>query len=479
MTISSPGIGSGLDVNSIITQLMAIERKPLDALQTKSAAIQTQISEYGKIKSAMSTLRDAALKLTDSTTWGMTLGASSDAASVGVGISGSASVGNYSVQVLALARAQSLASQPFAASTAAPGAGSLHIETGTWGPGQTTFTPGAAPGVDISVEATDTLAQVRDKINAAGAGVTATILTDTSGSRLLLRSSATGVANAFRTSVTDADGNNADALGLSALAYDPSAAAAVMTQAEAASDASAIFNGLAISSASNTLANIVDGVTLTLSRVTTAPIEIAVTQDTEGMKKSVQGFVDAYNALSKLIAGQLKYDATNKTSGPLQGDSAAVGIQRQMRALVGASSAASSVFARLSDVGLELQKDGSLAVDAGKLDAALAKLPEMRKFFANSDLLVPENNGIARQFRAMGDEMLSVDGVITTRSDGLSKRIEMNRDQQASLETRLAQTEQRLRAQYTALDTKLGQLSAISAYVTQQMAMFTNNSSKS
>ncbi len=478
MTISSPGIGSGLDVNSIITQLMAIERQPLVALQSKSAAIQTQISEYGKIKSAMSTLRDAALKLTEKSTWGMTVGSSTDAVSVGVGLTGGASVGNYSVQVLALAKAQSLASGVFADSTVAPGAGTLRIETGSWGTGQTSFTPGATPAVDINVEATDTLAQVRDKINAAGAGVTATILTDASGSRLLMRSSATGAANAFRTSVTDIDGNNGDATGLSALAFDPSSGSAVMTQFEAASDASATFNGLAITSASNTLANIVDGVTLTLSRVTDAPVDISVAQDTDGMKQKVQGFVDAYNALAKLIGGEVKYDATNKTAGPLQGDSAAVGIQRQMRSLVGAVSGASTVFSRLSDIGLEMQKDGTLSVNDSKLDAAFAKLPELQKFLANSDALVPDNNGMARQFRAMGDAMLGIDGVISTRTDGLNQRIETNQDQQDSLQNRLAQTQRRLLAQYTALDARLGQMSALSAYVTQQMAMLTNNNNK-
>ena len=475
-SISSPGIGSGLDVNSIITQLMAIERRPLDMLVAKSSSIQAQISEYGKLKSAMSALRDASLKLSDASTWGASTGTSSDSASVGVIVKSGAAVGRYAVEVQALARAQSLASGVYASSAALPGAGTLRIETGTWGPGQASFTPGATAAVDIAIEATDTLAQVRDKINAAGAGVTATILTDASGSRLMLQSSATGAANAFRTTVTDDDGGDADAAGLSAFAFDPSAGAGVMTQAAAAADAAATFNGLAITSASNTLTDLIDGVTLTLGKVTTAPVEIGVAQDNEALKGDVQAFVDAYNALAKLIGGQVKYDATSKTSGPLQGESAAVGIQRQLRALVGTSSGASSVFTRLSDVGLELQKDGSLAVDAGKLDAALAKLPEMKKFFANDDLLVPANDGIARQFRALGDAMLSVDGVITTRSDGLAKRIEMNEDQQASLEVRLAQTEQRLRAQYTALDTKLGQLSAISAYVSQQMAVFTNSS---
>jgi flagellar hook-associated protein 2 len=476
MTISSPGIGSGLDVNSIVSQLMAIERQPITDLQTKSAKLDTQISEFGKLKSAISTFRDAALKLTKSDTLGMTVGTSSDSASVAVTAQSGAAVGSYSLQVTALAKAQSLASGVFASANAAPGAGTLHIELGAWGTGQTAFTPkSGATAVDIAVTATDTLTQVRDKINAANAGVTALIFTDASGSRLLMRSTATGVANAFRTSVTDADGNNADATGLSALAFDPSASASVMTQTEAAADAAATLNGLPIASPSNTLTNVVDGVTLTLGKLTTGPVDINVVQDNTSLKAAVQSFADAYNALNTLIAGEVKYDPTSKTGGPLQGDSTAVGLQRQLRMMMGSSSGASSVFARLSEVGLELQKDGTVSVNATKLDSALTNLPELKKLLANTDSLVPGNNGIARQFSTMGDALLSIDGVITTRTDGLSKRKDLNQAQQDALDQRATQTEARLRAQYTALDVTIGQMSSLSQYVTQQMAIFTNS----
>lgn len=447
-TISSPGIGSGLDVNSIISQLVAIERQPIDVLKAKSTKIQAQISEYGKLKSAISAFRDAALKLTSNDTWGMTTGSSSDSTAVGVAVKSGAAVGGYSLQVTALAKAQSNASGLFASSAALPGAGTLTLTRG-------------ATAVDITVEATDTLTGVRDKINAANAGVTAIVFTDASGSRLLMRSTATGLANAFTVS------------GGPALLYTPENPA---TMNQAAADAAATLNGLPITSPSNTLANVVDGMTLTLSKVTTGPVEISVVQDNESLKKAVQAFADAYNALNTLIATEVKYDAANKTGGPLQGDSTAVGLQRQMRALLGSSSGASSVFTRLSEVGLETQSNGSLSVSAGKLDTALANLPELKKLFANSDTLVPANDGIARQFRTMGDSLLSVDGAITTRTDGLRRRIELNQDAQERLDLRVAQIEKRLRAQYTALDATLGRMSGLSSYVTQQMAMFTNSS---
>ena len=271
-TISSAGIGSGLDVNSIVTQLMAIEKQPLTALQTKATTIQSTVSEYGKIKSAVSTLRDLAAKLASTTTWGQTVTNSSSTA-VSATTNNSAA-GSYTVEVQALASVQTIATGTAVPATTTPGAGTLHIELGTWGAGQTSFTPKAgATAVDVAVAATDTLADVRDKINAAGAGVTAMIMTDASGSRLLIRSNTSGAANAFRTS------------GIASLAFDPSAGATTMTQSQTAANAAATINGLAVTSASNTLSNIVDGLTLNLSALTTGPVTVNVVTDTDGAEE--------------------------------------------------------------------------------------------------------------------------------------------------------------------------------------------------
>lgn len=463
-TISSPGIGSGLDVNSIISQLLAIERQPIVQLQSKVTKIQSQISEYGKLQSLTSAFRDAAAALTNNETWGRTIGTSSNVAAVAIAVQSGAAAGNYSLQVQSLAAAQSLASGVFTSPDAKPGTGTLHIEIGSWGPGQTTFAPkSGAMAADITIESTDTLAQVRDKINAANAGVTATVLNDGSGARLLMRSTSTGTESAFRLS------------GVAAFDFDPTSGPDGMTQTQAAANAAATIDGLAISSQSNTLANLVDGITLTLGQVTTDPVQITVKQDSEALQAAVQTFADTYNALAALMAGQVKYDADSKTAGPLQGDSGAVGIQRQLRSMMGASSGASSVFGRLSDVGLEMQADGSVTVNTGKLDTALANLPELKKLFANNDIAVPANNGIARQFYTLTDAMLSVDGTLTTRTDALRQRIDSNQSQQDRIQRRVDQTEARLRAQYTALDTTLGRLSSISSYVSQQMAMLNNS----
>ncbi len=463
-TISSPGIGSGLDVNSIVTQLMAIEKQPLNALQTKQTAIQSTISEYGKIQSAVSTLNDLAAKLAGTSVWKQTVSNSSSTA-VSAATNNSAP-GTYSVTVQALASVQTIATgTPVPASTT-PGAGTLHIELGTYGPGQTSFTPKAgATAVDVAIAASDTLADVRDKINAAGAGVTALIMTDASGSRLLIRSNDSGAANAFRTS------------GVASLAFDPSAGVTTMVQSQTAADAQATVNGLAVTSSSNSLSNIVDGLTLNLANVTTDPVTVNVVTDTEALKKTISDFAAAYTAVVKLIATDTKYDAATKKGAILQGDSAAVGIQRQLRTLAGSLSAASTTFGHLSDIGLELQADGSMNVNATKLGNAVGNLAELKKMFANSNLADPTQDGFAKRFRVATDGMLGVDGAVTTRTAGLNAQLQRNEKDQDTWNVRLDQIEQRLRAQYTALDTVMAQLSTQSSYLTQQIAQYNANSS--
>ena len=464
MTISSAGIGSGLDVNSIVTQLMAIEQKPLTALQTKATAIQSTVSEYGKIKSAVSTLRDLAAKLASTTTWGQTITNSSSTA-VSATTNNSAA-GSYTVEVQALASVQTIATGSAAPATTTPGAGTLRIELGSYGAGQTSFTPKAgATAVDIAVTATDTLATVRDKINAAGAGVTALIMTDASGSRLLIRSNTSGAANAFRTS------------GIASLAFDPSAGVTTMTQSQTATDAAATVNGLAVTSPSNTLSNIVDGLTLNLSALTTDPVTVNVVTDTESLKKTITDFAAAYTALVKLIATDTKYDAATKKGGILQGDSAATGLQRQMRTLAGASSGASTLFGHLSDAGLELQADGSMTVNATKLANALGNLTEVRKLFANSNTLDATQDGFGKRFRVITDAMLGVDGALTTKTDGLGQQLQRNQKDQDALQVRLDGIEKRMRAQYTALDATMALLNSKSNYITQQIAAFNASNS--
>ncbi|MFT3664518.1 flagellar filament capping protein FliD [Piscinibacter sp.] len=452
-TISSLGVGSGLDVNSIITQLMALEKKPLTNLQTAGTKIQSQISEVGKIKSALSTFRDAAAKLASADFWKTTTGSSSSGA-VAIATSSSASAAQYSVEVTSLARAQTIAAPALASSAATLGAGTLTLQRAA---------ADALP-VQVTIEATDTLADIRDKINAAGAGVTASILNDGTGARLVMRADDTGTDNAFSTTVSGS--------GLDGLAFDAASGTGGATLSQAAANAAATINNLPVTSQSNTLADVLDGVTLTLNAQTSEPVNVAVKPDTEALKKKLEEFAEAYSALAALIKTDTKYDAASKKAGVLQGDSSIVGIQNQLRSMLGSTSAASGVYARLSDVGFEIQQDGSLSVNATRLDKALANLPELSKLFAGSSLTDPAQDGFGKRFRELAGGMLGIDGVMSSRADALSAKLDRNADAQERMQVRLEQTQARLERQYAALDTQMGKLNSLSAYMTQQVALW-------
>jgi flagellar hook-associated protein 2 len=466
MSVSSPGIGSGLDVNSIVKQLVAIERQPITVLQNQANTVQSKLSVYGQLQSKLSALRDASEALSQADTWGQTLGSSSDPASVGVTTSAITHTGSHQVQVTALAAAQSNATaSTYASQDALLGEGSLHIQLGSWAGGSFAAKAGSA-GVDITIgPGAKTLAQVRDAINAANAGVTAAVLADASGARLVLRAAASGESNGFRVGVTDAGGG-----GLSALAYDPDAGISTMTLAMAGTDAQALIDNLPVRSASNTLAGVIDGITLSLTRVTTAPVQIDAASDQAAIRTKIDAFVSAYNDVNSLLATQTKYDDASKTAGALQGDSAAWGLRSQLRNMVGASSGASAMFGRLSDIGFDVKTDGSISLNSSKLSNGLANLAEMSSLFSRTDAVTPANEGVLTRMRKLTSGMLAFDGALQARTEGLQHRLDLNQTKQDQLEARVARTEARLRAQYTALDAQMNQLNGLSNYVQQQIA---------
>ncbi len=479
MSITSLGVGSGLDAETIVSKLVAIERQPINQLQTEKKTLDTEVSSFGKVQSYMSALRDAARRLTDDSTWGAVTSSSSDATAIGVSAGDGAAVGSYSISVDRLAMAQSVTSAPFAASTTTVGQGVMTLTLGSWSDDLSTFTAksGATP-VDISIAATDTLADIRNKINGAGAGVIASIVTDASGARLSIRSKDTGLENGFQLTVNDADGIDEDASGLSQLAYDPLSGTNQMTRNQAAQNALANINGIGIESASNTLSNVLDGLTVSLNKTVAAasPITLTVSQDNDSMRKAMTDFASAYNDAMKYLRDQTAYDPTTKKGGPLQGDRTAISLISQLRTLAGGSTSASSVFARLTDIGLEPQKDGSLSTKADKMTSALGNLAELKKMFATVDATGTggATNGIGQQFRNYGDGLLGVDSVFDSRTDSLNARIKSNTDRQARLEELASAYEKRLRAQYQALDTQMGSLNSLSGYVSQQMKLLSS-----
>jgi flagellar hook-associated protein 2 len=465
-TISSLGIGSGLDVETLVTKLMSIEQQPIIGIKQASAKLQTKISAYGQLQSAVSNMQTAAQKLSDASLWNASTVNVSDptAATVTASSAGSQS---HLLKVSQLASAQSVASRIFANGSSTLGDGTLTIALGRWAGDPPVFTPGSGVPAAISVGATDTLANIRDKINAANAGVSASLVNDAAGTRLVIRSLSTGENQAFQIT--------ADNAALADLAYDP-ASGTGMTQTQAASNAQFNWDGLDLTSESNTLTGMTDGMSVTLLKTTASTISVGTSSDTTSVKKAITDFATAYNALLNLMRDQTKYDSGTKTAGVLQGDTKAVSVQQMLRGITGGSTTLAGAFGRLADIGLEPGQNGTLTVSTTKLDKALTNLADLKKLFAAPDSINTRNQGFALQLNSFATQILGTDGAITNGQTSLQKRIASNESTIDRMTDSLTLTEKRLRAQYSALDTKMSQLSALSSYVNKQFGSTSSSS---
>ena len=464
-TISSLGVGSsGLDVKSIVAQLVALEKAPLTKLQLDAATAQTRVSAYGQIKSLFSTLSDAASKLGSLTTFNAVTATSSNSATVSAAAIGGTAANSFSVKVDSLARAQSTASAALLPVGGALGAGTLRLQLGKWTvvPASFTATVGVAP-VDIVVSATDTVTDVASKINGAGAGVTATVLNDASGQRLLLRSSSTGEAAGFELTVpTDADGNTGDAAGLSRLATG--------TSYIYGQDAKIQINDIPVTSSTNTFTDVVSGVTLTAGAESTTAVQVAVASDKSVVKTAVDDFVAAYNAINDLLNDATKYDSATKKAGLLQGDPTAIGLQNALRGVL-QSTTSGSAYGRLADIGVTQALGGDLTVDSAKLATALANGSEVQKLF-RTDNRNPLTNGVALKLKSFAQGLLATDGLFNSKDASLKRTLDLNTKDQAAVNDKAARVEAALTRRYTALDVQLTSLTSLSAYVTQQVAQW-------
>lgn len=453
-SISSPGVGSGLDVTGIINGLMNVERRPLQLLQTEATKITTKVSAWGKIQSQLAALQDSARNLMKADTYSAAKASSSDESKVKVTTQAGATAGNYDIEVTKLAQRQSLVATSVASDATVVGSGSLTFTFGTVTAGSFSASATATP-ISVAIPAGSTLAQVRDAINAGSAGVNASIITDANGARLAIRGNDSGDNKAFEITATDNDGTNNDAAGLSQLAYS-FASAGSMTKPQTASNAALTIDGIAISSASNTITGAINAVTIQLiaPTATATPAAISVASDGDAIKQNLQDFVDAYNSVNKTLADQVKYDATTKRGGPLQGDRGATQIQAQLRELLRSTVTGGSV-ARLSDIGIEAQRDGSLKINSTKLGAAIAVPGNIDAFFRNSGQVVASDTGIARKLDTKISDLLGTAGTVTGATSTLSKRSRVNQEQQEAMTRRLDLVQKNLQRTYTALDQQI------------------------
>lgn len=401
-TISSAGIGSGLDVNLIVTQLMAVEKQPLTMLDKKEAGYQAQLSAFGTLKGAVASFQSAIHALSSVSKFQAINATSGDSTVYTASAASTAVAGNYALTVTQLAESQKLTSKVFTNVTDSVGTGTLTFQFGTISGGVFTANNAKAAQTFTIGSANSSLSGVRDAINAAKIGVSASILNDGTGNRLVITSNDTGLANSLKITVADtSDASNTDNAGLSQLAYDPAVsgvspqAGKNLTETVSAKNAILTVDGITgINKASNTVTDVVQGVTLNLLKVSTAPATLTVATDTAGVQTSVEGFVKAYNDLNKVVSDLTAYDAKTKTAAILQGDSSTLSVITQIRRVLSDSlNGLKGNYTKLSQIGIAFQKDGTLALDSTKLQTAInSNYADIPGLFANvgkpSDSLV-------------------------------------------------------------------------------------------
>jgi len=374
---------TNLDINSIVSQLMSVERRPLSKLDQQEASYQAKLSAYGSIKGAIAGFQTALLGLNNAGVYQSLKATASDTTVFSASATSTAVAGTYSLEVTSLTQAQKLVAAGQASQTESIGAGTattvtfdfgtisgtLDPLTGIYDPGAT-FTGNGNPSKSITIDSSNNSLQgIRDAINTAGVGVTATIVNDGSGTpyRLALSSNNSGASNSLRIAV--AGGGDASVTGL--LAHDPTGTQN-LSETVTASNASFKVNGIPVTKTSNTITDVIEGVTLNLSKVTTSPVTLTVARDTSTVSSSISGFVKAYNDIVATLKNSSGYNAETKQGGILLGDSTVRNLQNQLRNMLNtAVTGASGSLTRLADVGVNFQKDGTLAINQTKLNDAI------------------------------------------------------------------------------------------------------------
>ncbi len=479
MAISSLGTGSGLDLNTLLTNLMQAEQQPLVALRTKEASYQARISSLGTVQSALSSLQTAVNFMTPATGTTATSKFSIPKATLAdttiayatADTGAAASV--YSLEVSSLAKAQRLVSPNYGASSSAStviGTGDLKIEFGALSTVTTpsdTFTADAARTKTITIDGTNnTLGGLRDAINAANADVSASIVVGTAGAQLILTGKQTGLSSIMKLTMTPSVPASTPAF--TGLDYDPvSGGSGTLSDAVAggqvASNAAFSINGIAGSGTSNTITGMIENVTLNLTKETTSATTITVSKDnTTTLSSALTSFVKAYNDASVTMTSLGAYDTTSKKAGALQGNSTLLNAHNQVRNLLyTVSSGGSSSYQRLSDIGVTVGKDGKLTLDSSKLTTAIAA-----DFTTVADLV----GKVGKAYQTTIEGVIGATGAIPSAVGSTNRLITDIQAREKSLSTRLTAIEARYRKQFSSLDTLISGMKQTSTYLTQQLA---------
>lgn len=448
--ISSLGIGTGVDLQKMLTTIMAAERAPLTAIENKISSANTKISAYGTISSRLDTLGTAANTLSSPSQMSAVSASSSDATILGASASFTAAIGSYSMEVTQLASAQKSFSNSYASGT-------------TFGAGELTFSVGNNPATNktVQIAADSNLTQVSSSINSAKIGVTATVVTSDDGSqRMILTGEKSGKDNVF--SITSSTATPTS--GSSLTAFDTTTPGLIGSNAQ---DAKMKIDGIEVSSSTNTFSAAIAGLTLTAKK--TGTVDITTKNDAEKIKTSVQAFVDAFNGVSTSIKSNSGYDSVTKTGQALTGDST---VRTVLSMLNSArtnipSSLSGATVKNLSEIGITIQQNGQIKLDSTKLETAINNSP----------------NDVTNLLKAYGESfsntvnsLQSTDGMVSNRINGLKSSVTRFTDNKEAVENRLSLIEKRYRAQFTALDKYVNTMQTTSGYLGQQLAQLTSSS---
>lgn len=405
--LSTPGIGSGLDVNGIVSQLMSVERGPLIALNAKEARQQTQLTAFGTLKGALSAFQNSLSALSSLNNFNTNTAKLVDSSLANVSAGSSATSGNYDVEIQSLAQSQKLKSINFASTNTTIGSGTLTVQFGTYSGGAFTLNPDKAAQTITIAPGQSTLSGIRDAINKANAGISASIVNDGSGDRIVITAKDTGLSNALKLTVSDDDGNHTDNAGLSQLAYDASTGGiSNLTETVAASNATMVIDGIPISKSSNTITDAIEGVTFNLLKADIGAVTtLNVARNTAGIEKSISSFVGAYNDLNKTIGDLSRYNSETKQASVLTGDFTVRSIQNQLRSVLSEPlKTAGGGLSILAEAGITFQADGSLKFDSSKL----------------SEIINDPSKDIATLFASVGKSSDSQVSFVSATSDTAS-----------------------------------------------------------
>ena len=450
--LTAMGVGSGLDVDGLVTSLVNAKKAPQqNQITAQAATANTQLSGLGQISAALSALQSAMASISDGSAFSARSINSSDTDILNATTSGTAVGGTYKIEVTQLASALKASSGAFEKSSTTVGTGTLSITVGD----QT---------MDLSIDSkNNSLASIRDAINKASdnPGVSATIVTGTDGAHLVLSGTRTGVENGFTVSSSGGDG------GLAALNYDAAASTGNgLSVINPASDAQFTIDGLAASSAGNSTSTAIDGLTLNLSAIGSSTVTVA--NDPSKATSALTNLVSTYNSFVGIYQNLTKYDTVSETAGAMIGDATLNGINSTLARIIGGNANGAS----LSSIGISLQVDGTLKLDNDKLTKSMADGGK-----AVSDLFGGDN-GFSKQ---LGDQLTSWvgdHGVLVGRTDSISKQLKDLSVRQTALNASMDSLTARYKAQFTALDTLMSKLNSTSTYLTQQFDALTNSNKK-